>query len=83
MGFIPEWAIGVAFIMLAISIARAFSRTLRGSRTPPISDNEIGELRQTLDAMQNRVGELEERLDFAERLLAKYRDTERLGSPPQ
>ncbi len=27
--------------------------------------------------------EVEERLDFTERLLAKQRDSERLGSPPR
>jgi len=30
--------------------------------------------------MQNRVAELEERVDFAERLLAKQRDADRLSS---
>jgi len=29
--------------------------------------------------MQHRVAELEERVDFAERLLAKQRESERLG----
>jgi len=29
--------------------------------------------------MQNRVAELEERVDFAERLLAKHRESDRLG----
>ena len=33
-----------------------------------------------LETLQERVGELEERLDFAERLLAKQREAERL--PP-
>jgi tetrahydromethanopterin S-methyltransferase subunit G len=33
--------------------------------------------------MQNRLEELEERLDFTERLLAKYREGDRLGSPPR
>jgi hypothetical protein len=34
-----------------------------------------------LDQLQERLGELEERVDFAERLLAKPRDGERLGLP--
>jgi hypothetical protein len=38
-------------------------------------------LAQTLEDMQRRLGELEERVDFAERLLAKQRDSERLASP--
>jgi len=32
-----------------------------------------------LDEVKHRLGELEERVDFAERLLAKQRDAERLG----
>ena len=35
-----------------------------------------------LDQLQERLGELEERVDFAERILAKQREGERLG-PPQ
>jgi len=34
-----------------------------------------------LDQLQERVGELEERVDFAERLLAKQREPDRLDSP--
>jgi len=34
-----------------------------------------------LDQLQERLGELEERVDFAERLLAKPREGERLGLP--
>ena len=34
-----------------------------------------------LDDVKQRVTELEERVDFAERLLARQRDAERLGPP--
>lgn len=34
-----------------------------------------------LDQLQERLSELEERVDFAERLMAKQRDGERLGLP--
>jgi len=34
-----------------------------------------------LDQMQERISELEERVDFAERVLAKRREGERLGPP--
>ena len=34
-----------------------------------------------LDQLQERIGELEEQVDFAERLLAKQREAERLGLP--
>ncbi len=85
MGFvIPSWALGAAVILIAIQIGRAISGRYGGGRGRhrglPASDDEISELRQNLDAMQNRVTELEERVDFAERLLAKQRDADRLGS---
>lgn len=79
--FIPSWAIGAAVIMLAIQVGRAISwRARNAARGSQASDTEINELRQNLDAMQNRVAELEERVDFAERLLAKQRGGDRLGA---
>ena len=45
---------------------------------------EVDELRSRLgelEDVQRRLGELEERVDFAERLLAKQRDGERLAPP--
>ena len=82
MGFIPEWAIGVGFLIVLTSVSSFVLRIFRPSaRTLPTSDRELGELRQVVDALQNRLGELEERVDFTERLLAKYREADRLGSP--
>ena len=46
-----------------------------------IDQNE--HLQQTIEGMQPRLQELEEHLDFAERLLAKHRDSDRLGAPPR
>jgi septal ring factor EnvC (AmiA/AmiB activator) len=89
MGFIPDWALGVGVIIIAITAARTLSGMLRmmstraAARNLTPSDEEISELRQSLDAVQNRLSEVEERLDFTERLLAKQRDAERLGSPPR
>lgn len=40
-------------------------------------ERRVGEL----EAGQRRMGELEERLDFAERLLSKQRDAERIAPP--
>lgn len=83
MSFIPDWAIGGAVIVFAVALAQIVVVKLRASvRTLPAPSSEIGELRQALDAMQNRLGELEERVDFTERLLAKNRETDRLGPPP-
>jgi len=79
---IPSWALGAAVILIAIQVGRAISgrypRYRRGG--PEQSDTDVAELRQSLDAMQTRVSELEERVDFAERLLAKQRDSDRLGA---
>jgi TolA-binding protein len=77
---IPSWAIGAAVIMIAIQVGRAISgKARRYQRESQASDTDVGELRQSLEAMQHRVAELEERVDFAERLLAKQRESERLG----
>lgn len=82
MGFIPSWAIGGVVIIFASALAKIILAKMRAATpTPPSSDGETGELRQTIDAMQNRLGELEERVDFAERLLAKQREVERLAPP--
>ncbi|HEX9216468.1 MAG TPA: hypothetical protein VF864_05760 [Gemmatimonadales bacterium] len=78
--FFPSWALGVAIILIAIQVGRAISGKHARDRRELPSDSEINELRQNLDAMQNRVAELEERVDFAERLLAKQRDADRLSS---
>jgi HAMP domain-containing protein len=79
MFFIPSWAIGIAVIMIALQVSRVISG--RSSRRPPLgNDAELGDLRQSLDAMQGRVSELEERVDFTERLLATQREADRLKS---
>lgn len=84
MDFVPEWAIGGAVIIFAVALAQIVVVKLRASvRRLPVSDNETGELRQALDAIQHRLGEMEERLDFTERLLAQHREGDRLGSPPR
>lgn len=87
MGFIPEWALGAGavagVVIVAVALAQIAVAKLRGSVPPlPGSDDETRELRQALEAMQNRLGELEERVDFTERLLAKHREADRLGPPP-
>lgn len=84
---IPSWAVGAALILIAIQVGRAISGRYGGGRGRlrgrlrelPASDEELGELRQNLETMQNRVAELEERVDFAERLLAKHREGDRLS----
>jgi hypothetical protein len=80
---VPEWAIGGAVLVFAVSLAQIVVVKLKASVRipPPRPDTDSGELRQALDAMQNRLGEIEERLDFTERLLATQRDASRLEPP--
>ena len=80
---IPSWALGAAVILIAIQVGRAISgsgRLRMRRRGAQDADPEIVELQENLQAIQHRVAELEERVDFTERLLAKQRDADRLGS---
>ena len=47
-----------------------------------VLQREVEGLHQELDGVRQELSELAERLDFAERMLAKQREGERLG-PPQ
>jgi hypothetical protein len=98
---IPDWAVGVGFIIIAVSLGKALIRAIfpgerwagrRGSRrdmTRALTDlpdrpSEIDEIQERLgqiDDLQRRLAEVEERLDFAERLLTKQSDADRLASP--
>jgi hypothetical protein len=103
---IPEWALGVGFIMVTISIARALAGRsgpadrLRGRKASLRDLTEaVEELRRKaeggggsgsgdtqarldeLEDVQRRLTDLEERMDFAERMLAKQRDAERIAPP--
>jgi len=87
---IPAWAIGVGIIILASSIGKAI---MAMGGVPPkrhkgggaveggATDAELTRQAEALEDAQRRLGELEERMDFAERLLAKQRDGERLAPP--
>jgi hypothetical protein len=89
---IPEWAVGVGFIILAVSIGKAlagrFGPTDRW-RGRPVSRRDLAQAgddlqKARLDALeevQRRLADVEERLDFAERMLAKQRDAERIVPP--
>jgi len=89
MWIIPGWAIGVAVIILAVSLGKTVQRLFHapGDRSGgrDASEPELARQRDALEDVQRRLGELEERLDFTERLLAKQRGGERLsggGAPP-
>jgi hypothetical protein len=70
---------GVAGVLILV---RAWARRLSH---PPSDGGEaladVAEMRDAVQHLTGRVGELEERLDFAERLLARDRDAERLKGP--
>jgi hypothetical protein len=62
---VPEWAIGIVFIILASSVARAVFRVFAPpSSSPPFPHRarkaSLRDLTQALDDMQRRLGELEE-----------------------
>jgi len=79
------WAIGVAIIILAVSLRKALPRLIHAladrisHRGPPETDSSRS--LEVLDDVQRRLTDLEERVDFAERLLAKQREGERLAKP--
>jgi hypothetical protein len=91
---IPEWAIGVAAIMAVIGVIQIVGARVappgyrrrswkdRGGREgePSVESEEMQAKLAELDELKRRMGELEERVDFAERLLARHREGDRL--PP-
>lgn len=65
-----------------IPIAQAYARRLDGSIAGGRHSAELGDLEarvRDLEARESRVAELEERLDFAERMLARQRETPAVG----
>lgn len=68
---------------LAVLFALGAQRLAARRRESGTLDQDTGETRESLSAMQARLGEMEERLDFTERLLTKHREAERPGSPPR
>ena len=62
----------------------AFARRIgREHVAPAVPDAAVDELRADLDDAHRRIAALEERVDFAERMLAKQREPDRLGAPPR
>jgi hypothetical protein len=73
-------AILATTLLIAWPLVRALARRLEGGATKELLA-ELDGLRgrvQQLEEGQARLGELEERVDFAERMLAQSRDTDRL-----
>ena len=68
---------GTLFLLSISPIGRAFAERIRGKGQGDVRADLLDELQQ----MRQQVGELADRLDFAERLLAKQREGERLAPP--
>jgi hypothetical protein len=67
-------------VILRGPLAKALAERISGraSQPDPVVAGDIERLHEEVEEMKHRVAEAEERLDFAERLLAKQRDVERL-----
>lgn len=91
---IPEWAIGAGFVTAAFFagiglMLRVMPAEMRmGGRKKRLSDeeqrllDEAAERTHEVEEMRRQLGDLESRLDFAERLLTKQAERERLAPPP-
>jgi Tfp pilus assembly protein PilO len=84
---LPEWAVGVGAVLVLVTALQVLyvrlmppeyrRRRLKGEPLQALDD--VQSRLAELDEVKQRLGELEERVDFAERLLAKQREAERLG----
>jgi hypothetical protein len=80
---------GGSLFLLSISpVGKAVADRIRGTATAPLPEHvrrELEESRAALESevqqLRTEVSDLSERMDFAERLLAKSRETERLVPP--
>ncbi|HEV2749748.1 MAG TPA: hypothetical protein VGV12_04380 [Gemmatimonadales bacterium] len=80
---------GGTCICLAFSpVGRAIAERIRrsgGTGVPEDVHRELDQLRSEVEGdlqqLRTEVGELSERMDFAERLLAKNREDQRIGPP--
>lgn len=89
---IPDWGIGGAFTMVGLFcgiglMLRMMPAEMRKPNRKGLSQEEREMLEEAerrlseLEDLQRRVAELEGRVDFAERLLPKAREADRLASP--
>jgi len=80
---IPIVAIGGFFaLMIVRTFTKAYAAKLQaGSQAGPAHEARQEELAAAIQELRREMAELAERVDFAERLLAKSREGERLGPP--
>ena len=79
---------GTLFLLAVSPVGKAFAERIRRSGGAALPDDvraELDALRSEVvgevQQLRTEVSELSERMDFAERLLAKQRDAERLAPP--
>ena len=71
-----------ALFLITRPLIAAFARRIsREPAPPPMPEGTVDELRADLEDAHRRIAGLEERVDFAERMLAKQREPERLVPP--
>ena len=75
--------VGAIFFTTRPLVAAIARRISRDPVPPAVTDAAVDDLRVELDDARGRIAALEERVDFAERMLAKQRDPERLAPPPR
>ena len=73
------WAIVIATLGGAVTLVTFARARIRAAAKPAGHDpEELSDLRDTVQRLSAEVTDLNERVDFAERLLPKQRDAERL-----
>ncbi len=78
---------GTLFLLSISPVGKAVAERIRGTGNalPERARRELDESRAALESevqqLRSEVGDLSERMDFAERLLAKQRDADRLAPP--
>ncbi|HEU5467217.1 MAG TPA: hypothetical protein VFU75_10015 [Gemmatimonadales bacterium] len=83
----PEEVVALMAVLACVflvtrPLVSAFARRIsRDPGTPAVTDGAVDELRADLEEAHRRIAGLEERVDFAERMLAKQREPERLVPP--
>jgi hypothetical protein len=75
-------ALVAGIFLISRPLVGALARRIGRDPAPPaVPDAVVEELRADLEDAHRRIAGLEERVDFAERMLAKQREPERLVPP--
>jgi len=72
------WAIVIGTLGGVATLFTFVRARVRASQAPRTDPAELAELRETIRRLDGEIADLTERVDFAERLLAKQREAERV-----